>query len=51
MDKFTKKELDSIWRWVHSHSEFEWYLKLANQVESMIDNYCEHEEHEEKVIE
>lgn len=43
MNDFTKEELQSVWRWADSHSEFEWYKKLATKIKSMIDNYCEHE--------
>lgn len=49
MNDFTKEELESIANWGDVYTEFgnSWVDKserpLINKIQSMIDNYCEHE--------
>lgn len=47
MDEFTKEELEHILfglqDWCSPASTLSYYSNLKNKIESMIDNYCEHE--------
>lgn len=50
MNDFTKEELESMANWGEVYTEFgqDWTDKLhrplIDKIQSMIDNYCEHEE-------
>lgn len=51
MNDFTKEELESMLNWGDVYSEFgySWTYKitkpLMDKLQCMIDNYCEHEQH------
>jgi hypothetical protein len=53
MNDFTKEELEKIYGCIDLFSEDansreEYYQPLLNKLQSMIDNYCEHDEHYSK---
>ena len=56
MNEFTKEELESILNWGDVYCEFgaSWMYKahkpLMDKLQSMIDNYCDHECNGEKEI-
>lgn len=48
MNDFTKKELEEIiesFDWIEGETSWDWKHELRNKIQSMIENYCEHEWH------
>ena len=46
MNDFTKEELEEIvesFDWIESETSWDWKHPLRNKIQSMIDNYCDHE--------
>lgn len=46
MNDFTKEELEKIinsFDWIEGETSWDWEHPLRNKIQSMIDNYCEHE--------
>jgi hypothetical protein len=50
MNDFTKEELEDIdtcvFNWNINHKSIDGFQKLRDKIQSMIDNYCEHEDKE-----
>lgn len=46
MNDFTKEELEEIiesFDWIETETWWDWKHPLRKKIQSMIDNYCEHE--------
>jgi hypothetical protein len=47
MNDFTKEELEAtlngLEQWVHPECDYTIYCHLRAKIQSMLDNYCEHE--------
>jgi hypothetical protein len=56
MNDFTKEELEDLLVWSDIYTEFrtcwttKFHMPLINKIQSMIDNYCDHEKYQTEFI-